>query len=162
MRSLTTRTRRVLATALAVAALGTAPMAVSHLVEDAPMHSYRQSFFTLLYMNFGPIGAMMKGDIPWDEERLKSLGDTFAAIASTDVTKAFPVGSDKGTTRAKPGIWENKADFKDKFADLQAAALVLKAATASGDKAAVGQALKQTGGACKACHDEYKNKDYLY
>lgn len=162
MRSLTNRTRRVLATALAVAALGTAPMAVSHLVKEEPMQSYRQSYFTLLAMNFGPIAAMMKGDMPWDEERLKTYGETFAAIAGTDVTRAFPVGSDKGTTRAKPEIWEDKADFGDKFADLQAAALVLQAATASGDKAALGQALKQTGGACKACHDEYKNKDYLY
>ena len=42
-----------------------------------------------------------------------------------------------------------------------AAAGLLEAAQ-SGDKGAIGAAVKKTGGTCKSCHDEYKSKDYLY
>ena len=59
-------------------------------------------------------------------------------------------------------LWENTEDFAEKFANLQKAALGLKAAAATGDKATIGEAVKATGGACKACHDEYKAKNYLY
>ena len=162
MQALNAKSRRLIGAALAVVTLGTAPLAVSHLVDEEPMQSYRQSYFTLLAMNFGPIAGMLKGDMPWDDAKVVEFANTFAAIAGTDVTKAFPPGSDKGTTRAKPEIWENTEDFAEKFANLQKAALGLKAAAATGDKATIGEAVKATGGACKACHDEYKAKNYLY
>ncbi len=153
---------RVLTAATAVATLCTAPVAFSHLVKEEPMQSYRQSYFTLLAMNFGPIGAMLKGEMPWDEEKLVGFAENFAAMATVDVSMAFPPGSDKGTTRAKPEIWENTDDFLEKYQALQASAPKLLMAAKSGDKAAIGAAVKETGGACKACHDEYKAKDYLY
>jgi cytochrome c556 len=46
--------------------------------------------------------------------------------------------------------------------DLQAAADKLLAAAETGERDAVAAAVRDTGGACKACHDEYKAKDYLY
>jgi cytochrome c556 len=78
------------------------------------------------------------------------------ALSNIDVTTAFPAGSDKGTTRAKPEIWSNKDDFKNKFAAMQDAVNALSA----GDKSV--QNLGGLGQSCKACHDDYKAKDYLY
>jgi cytochrome c556 len=139
-----------------------APLALSHFVDDQPLQSYRQSYFTLLAMNFYPISGMVKGDIPWDTEMLMARAEDFHAITNIDVSRAFAPGSDKGTTRAKPAIWENTDDFVEKYQALQAAADGLLAAAKTGDRGTVGAALKETGGACKACHDEYKAKDYLY
>ena len=90
------------------------------------------------------------------------LADELAALASMDVSRAFGPGSDKGTTRAKPGIWDNKDDFAAKLADMQEAVAGLQTAAGSGDREAIGEATGATGQACKACHDEYKSKDYLY
>jgi len=154
--------KKLLATGLVVFSLGSAPMALSHLVKDEAMQSYRQSYFTLIAMNFGPMTAMVKGDMPWDDAKMLALAEDFAAVASVDVARAFGPGTDKGTTRAKPEIWENTDDFLEKYAALQSAAEGLLAAAQSGDRAAIGGAIKDTGGACKACHDEYKAKDYLY
>ncbi|MFT4769730.1 MAG: cytochrome c556 [Glaciecola sp.] len=154
--------KKLLATGLAVLTFGGAPMALSHLVKDEAMQSYRQSYFTLIAMNFGPMTAMVKGDMPWDDAKMLALAEDFAAIASVDVARAFGPGSDKGTTRAKPEIWENTDDFLEKYAALQSAAEGLLAAAQSGDRGTIGGAIKDTGGACKACHDEYKAKDYLY
>lgn len=154
--------KKLLATGLAVLTLGSAPVALSHLVKDEAMQSYRQSYFTLIAMNFGPMTAMVKGDMPWDDAKMLALAEDFAAIANVDVARAFGPGSDKGTTRAKPEIWENTDDFLKKYAALQAAADNLLSAAQSGDRGAIGAAIKDTGGSCKACHDEYKSKDYLY
>lgn len=151
-----------LAASLAVLTLSTAPVAFSHLVKEEPMQSFRQSYFTLLAMNFGPMAAMVKGEMPWDDAKMLSLAEDVAAITSIDVSRAFGPGTDKGTTRAKPEIWENTDDFLEKYQALQASASELLSAAQSGDKKAIGGALKETGGACKACHDEYKAKDYLY
>jgi cytochrome c556 len=151
--------------ALALAAAGTIALslqATAHLDDKEPMQSYRQSYFTLVAMNFGPIGAMVKGEMPWDDARVKMLADELAALASMDVSRAFGPGSDKGTTRAKPGIWENQDDFATKLADMQEAIAGLQAAAAGGDRDAIAEATGSTGQACKACHDEYKSKEYLY
>lgn len=157
-------TLRSTALALAAAAGGIALslQATAHLNDEEPMQSYRQSYFTLVAMNFGPIGAMVKGEIPWDDARVAMLADELAALASMDVSRAFGPGSDKGTTRAKPTIWENPDDFAAKLADMQEAVAGLQAAAGSGDRVAIAEATGATGESCKACHDEYKSKDYLY
>ena len=148
--------------AVAGLAIASAPLALSHWKDGEEMQSYRQSYFTLLAMNFGPMGAMLKGDMPWDEEKLVMFAEDVAALATIDVTRAFPEGSDKGTTRAKPEIWENKDDFMAKYKDLTDSTPALVAAAKSGDRSAIAEAVRNTGGKCKACHDEYKAKDYLY
>ena len=49
---------------LAALVLINAPLAFSHLVDEEAMQSFRQSYFTLLAMNFGPMAAMVKGEMP--------------------------------------------------------------------------------------------------
>lgn len=151
----------VLATTTA-AGLALSFQAASHMVKEEPRQSYRQSYFTLVAMNFGPIGAMVKGEMPWDDAMLKTFANELAALASMDVSRAFAPGSEKGTTRAKPAIWENPDDFKSKLGDLQTAVAALQEAASGGDKKAIAEATGATGKACKSCHDEYKAKDYLY
>jgi len=157
------RSRRIRFTALPAAALLlVALQAAAHYDDEQPMQAYRQSWFALLAMNFGPIGAMVKGEMPWDDAKLKVFASDMAALTSMDVARGFAPGSEKGTTRAKPGIWEHPDDFKAKLTDLQTAVAGLKTAADSADRQAVAAAVGATGKACKACHDEYKSKDYLY
>lgn len=134
----------------------------AHLNDKEPMQSYRQSYFTLLGMNFSPIGSMVKGEIPWDDAKVKLFANELAALGSMDVSRAFGPGTDKGTTRAKPEIWDNKDDFEAKLTDMREAVAALQVAAASGDRKSIAEATGATGEACKACHDEYKSKEYLY
>lgn len=157
--------RSIRNTALALAAatgLAASLQAAAHLNDKEPMQSYRQSYFTLVAMNFGPIGAMLKGEMPWDDAKLKAFAGELAALGSMDVSRAFAPGTDKGTTRAKPGIWDNQDDFKAKLADMQDALAALNTAAQTGDKKAIGAAAGTAGKSCKSCHDEYKSKNYLY
>lgn len=154
--------RNIALATTAAAGLALSFQAASHMVKEEPQQSYRQSYFTLVAMNFGPIAAMVKGEMPWDDAMLKTFADDLGALSSMDVSRAFAPGSEKGTTRAKPGIWENTDDFKAKLGDFQEALVALQQAAGTGDKKAVAGAVGTAGKACKSCHDEYKAKDYLY
>ena len=91
-------------------------------------------------------------------EPLQSLRQSYFAL----VGMTFGPMGDKGKTRAKPAIWENPEDFAEKLAALRTEAAALSAAAKSGDKGAAVAQFKKTGGTCKACHDEYKARNYLY
>ena len=145
-----------------VAALAISPLAVSHFNDQEPMQSYRQSAFTLMAMNFGPMNAMLEGEMEWDQKKFERWAEGLDDVAELDILRGFAPGTEKGTTRAKPEIWENMDDFKSKLADLREAAEILDDAAESGDREEIAEAFAATGGACKACHDEYKSKDYLY
>lgn len=70
----------------------------------------------------------------------------------------FPAGSEKGgDTKARPEIWMSMDDFEVRLTDLGAKAQTLAAAAAAGDQTGVAAAFRALGGACKGCHDEYKD-----
>lgn len=147
---------------VSVSSLLIAPAAISHFDDKEMQQSYRQSWFALVAGNFGPMAAMLKGDMPYDEARMQAHASDLSALMSVDVMRGFGPGSDKGTTRAKPEIWENKEDFQSKMDDMAKAVAELNTAAQAGDKKMIGQKFGATGQACKACHDDYKSKDYLY
>lgn len=138
-----------------------APSAFSHLENTAFYQSYRQSLFALLGANFGPMGSMIKGEMPWNQSQFESWANDLARVAELDAKRGFPAGSEGGKTRAKPGIWENMEDFDSKLADLRTEAAAMAEVASSGDRKAIVTQFQKTGGTCKACHDEYKSKDYL-
>jgi cytochrome c556 len=154
------KNKTVAAAALALG-MGATPLALSHLDPDAFHLSYRQSLFAILGANFGPMSSMIKGEIPWDDKRFQGFAEDLAMASELDFMRGFPDGSQSGQTRAKPAIWNNKADFEAKLNDLRDAAAELAQVAAGDDKKAIMEQFKTTGGTCKACHDDYKSKDYL-
>ncbi len=148
---------------ITLAGLTLSPLAISHFDDKQVLQSYRQSWYALLATNFGPMVSTVKGEIPWDEKQMAGYADQMAALMAVDVMRGFAEGSDKGTTRAKPEIWKNKADFQKKMDDMKTAIIALQVVAAKGsDRKAIAEQVGAVGGTCKACHDEYKSKDYLY
>ena len=136
--------------------------AIAHIERSEPLQSLRQSYFAIVGMTFGPMGDMVKGDIEWNGEQFAAWASDLAAISSVTVERGFAPGSDKGKTRAKPEIWDNKADFEEKLGNFRMQAAKLAEVAATGDRQAIAGQFRQTGGACKACHDNYKSRGYLY
>lgn len=150
---------------LAAAALSGALVSLpvlSHFDDEQVPQSYRQSYFALLAANFGPMVAAVKGEIPWDQVKMENWANDLAALSTLDIMRGFVDGSDKGTTRAKPEIWQDKADFTSKMETLHKELASLQQVTAGGDKAAIGNQVAAAGKACKSCHDDYKAENYLY
>ncbi len=78
--------------------------------------------------------------------------------ASVDQQKWFPKGTgpEAGKTRALPEIWAKPADFEAAQKMFSERAPKLLAAVNSKDVDAVKAAFKDTGGACKNCHDTFR------
>ena len=136
--------------------------AVAHIERSEPIQSLRQSYFALVGMTFGPMADMVKGKIDWDEATFQRWASDLAALSTVQVERGFAPGSEQGKTRAKPEIWLDMDDFSEKLANFRREAAALSKVAMSGDRAAIGEQLGKTGGTCKACHDNYKSKDYLY
>ena len=154
--------RRLTLAGAVVIGLAVTPFAVSHFDDKEMQQSYRQSWFAMVAMNFGPMASSVKGEIPWNQDMMQGWSNDLATLTTLNIMRGFTDGSDKGTTRAKPEIWENKADFESKMNDLKTAAAALQKTTTGGDREAIAADVGAVGKACKACHDEYKSKEYLY
>ncbi len=118
---------------------------------------YRQGAMEVFSWNMKGMGDMMKGAKPYDAARLSVMAKDLEAATQLDLLSGFPADSESGESDALPEIWMDFDDFKSKYQDMREAAKALSAAVAGGDKAAIGAALKDTGGSCKACHKKYKN-----
>lgn len=121
---------------------------------------YRQSAMTLIGTHFGRIGAMAQGKIPYDA---KAVADN-AALVNTLVQlpfAAFGEGTEHGApTQAKPEIWKDPAKFKSAAEKMQEEVGKLDAAAKSGNADAVKAAAGGVGKACKACHDDFRSKEF--
>ena len=120
---------------------------------------YRQSVYTMIGWNFAPLAQMVKGKAAWDAAEFARRADRIAFLAP-QLLEGFPAGSDTGAkTEAKPAIWQDMDDFKAKMDDLVTQSRALAEVAKSGDEAKMKEQFRQTAGACKACHDKYRNEE---
>jgi cytochrome c556 len=144
-------------TLLALSALSVATLAFAHSKEEEAI-GYRQGLMTVFGWNFGPLGAMVKGKIPFDAAEFSKRADRLAAI-SDQLVEGFPKGSDKGgDTHAKADIWTNWDDFQTKARDFDREAKALAVVAKSNDEAKDKDQFKKVAGTCKACHDKYEKE----
>lgn len=116
---------------------------------------YRKAAFTVLAGNFGTLGAMANGRIPFDAAAAANAGAAIDAVAKLPWA-GFGAGTDKGDTRAKAEIWSEAAKFKDAGDKMQAEIGKLAAAAKTGNLDAVKAAFGPAAGTCKACHDNFR------
>ena len=121
--------------------------------------AYRQGVYTMIGWNFGPLAQMVRGKTAWDAADFAKRAERIAFLAP-QLLEGFPEGSDTGAkTDAKPEIWKNMDDFKSKMDDLVKQSKLLADVAKGGDEAKMKEQFKQTAGACKACHEKYRNED---
>ncbi|KQR32449.1 cytochrome C556 [Rhizobium sp. Leaf155] len=102
----------------------------------------------------GALGAIAKGEKPYDAEAVKTAVTTISTNAKA-FPDQFPAGSEGGA--ASPAIWQNFADFKAKSEKLGADADAVLAQLPT-DQASTGAALKTLGADCSSCHQAYRLK----
>lgn len=139
---------------LLAAALPAAP-AFAQTMKPEDQVRQRQSAYAVISHNFASLAAMAQEKKPFDRDEARRNALIVATLA--DYPRAFfGEGTDKGQTKAKPEIWQKREDFDGKMDRMIAEARKLP--QAAGDLASLKKAVGDTGGACKACHDEYKAK----
>ncbi|EKE43590.1 cytochrome c-554 [Oceaniovalibus guishaninsula JLT2003] len=146
-----------LATGLAL--IAAAGLAVAQNGPDRdPNVVARHNHMQLYAYNLGQIGAMAKGEIPYDADQAAIAAARLQALAGMDETGYWPDGTsseDLEESRALPVLFSERERFEDLRMDLAAAAEQM-AAVAGDGQAALAPALGAVGKACGACHETYR------
>jgi len=118
--------------------------------------AYRKGVMSVVGGHMKSMGTILKGRIHASD--LAYHANAMQAV-SLLVPTVFPAGSGEGKTNAMAAIWEQPEDFKQAVDDFVVAAKGMADAVATNDMGQVGPAIKQLGGTCKGCHDDYQKDD---
>lgn len=119
-------------------------------VQD-PTVKARMDLMGTIGMNTKALGDMAGGKADFDAAKAQAAKDAIVAASAEIAAKFEPQATDP-VAEAKPEIWTNWDDFVAKAGALNAAATALDASSLDGVKAGMGG----IGGACKACHTDYR------
>ena len=144
----------VLATTATVVAL-TAGSASAQFQKPEDAIKYRQSVFTVMANSFGKIGAVVKGEAPYNKDDVAKNAAIVATLSSLP-WQAFGAGTEGG--KAQPGVWTDSAKFKANSEKMQLAVADLNKAAQSGDLESIKKTFGAAGQTCKTCHDDFKKK----
>lgn len=148
-----------LATPVLLAAALCAPAAQAQQTKGEAAVQYRQSVYEVLAWNFGPMGAMAQGKVPYDAAEFARRAERVALIAPF-LTEAFPPESQGvKNSKLKAEAWANRADLDAKLKDLLDRSATLATVAKGGDFEKSKAAFFDTANACKACHEKYRLKD---
>lgn len=145
---------------IAIAVLGIAgilPFPSQAQMKPEEAIKLRQSAMKLIGYNFGSIGAMVNDKKPYSKDEAIRNANRIDAL-STQPFEFFIAGSEKGETKAKAEIWKDTDKFKGTAEKFQAEAAKLVQTARTGDMAAIKTQFGATAQACKACHDDFREK----
>ncbi|MBU3550763.1 cytochrome c [Polynucleobacter sp. MWH-Berg-3C6] len=144
----------VLASTATVLAISTG-FAFAQFQKPEDAIKYRQSAFTVMANSFSKIGAIVKGEAPYNKDEVAKNAAVVAMI-STLPWQAFGPGTEGG--KAQSDIWSDNAKFKAASDKMQLAAIDLNKAAQSGDLDSIKKAFGAVGTTCKGCHDDFRKK----
>lgn len=150
-------TKTLIVTSLTVVAVSSVAQEAKSLKHANYATDLRQSVFSLLGSNMGPLGAMAKGKAPFNAEkvekhavRINQLSLMIADYSRTNTSK-FDV-----ETEALAKIWQQEAKYTESIDNLTKASSMLIVAAKSKDEGAIKKAIGGVGKTCGGCHDDFK------
>lgn len=122
----------------------------------------RQGDMQLRAYSAGPLFAMAKGKMPYDAAQAGKLANNLKVLLQLDVGGAWApgTGNDKyaDKTKALPEIWSTYPKIGESGKKYKAAVDDL-AAVAGNGLDALKSKIGAVGDACKACHDDFRQKE---
>jgi cytochrome c556 len=149
--------KKIILTCIAISAAAVSFSASAQFAKPEDAVKYRKAAFTVMSSHFGRLGAMAQGKAPFDAKIALDNAEIVADMAKLP-WHAFGEGTETAETKAKPEVWKQGTKFKEASDKLQSETVRLVAAAKTGKEDAFKTAFSATGGACKACHDDFKNK----
>lgn len=137
--------------ALAMAAALAASVASAKEDPTDPTVKARVAVMATIGKNAKVLGDMAGGKAPFDAAAAASAKAEILAAMANIAPKFEPQASDPNS-EAKPEIWTNWADFVSKAEAAKTAASALDVSSLDTVKGGMGA----LGGACKACHSDYR------
>lgn len=147
--------KHIVLSALVPTLLISAGVAFAQFKKPDDAIKYRQSAFTVMANSFGKIGAVVKGEAPFNKDEVAKNAAVVAMI-STLPWQAFGPGTEGGNALLE--VWSDNAKFKSASEKMQLAVANLNTAAQSGDQDAIKKAFGAASQTCKGCHDDFKKK----
>ena len=152
--------KKLLVMGLASSMLGLGLLTTVNAADPKPedVVKYRQSVYTIIGWNFKPIGAMVKGEIPFDAAAVARHAQ-YVELMSQAAPEGFTKGSGPDAvknTEAKADIWTQPDKFKTAMTHFQEESAALTEVAKGGDEKAIKAQFAKTAETCKACHKEFK------
>ena len=147
-----------LITALVLVSLAGASLAQQSMKPE-DMIKLRKAGFSFMAWNMGKIKANLDGT--FNKDQVIAAANVVAATANSGMgVLLFGPGSEKDVgdqkTRVKPEFFQQQDKVKEVAMNYIKEANDLARVAASGDMAAIKAQFGKTGGACKACHDDFR------
>jgi cytochrome c556 len=139
-----------------VAALGFA-VAAGAAGDDVAVIKYRQKIMQAQGAAMGAIGDILKNKLPHEKDIASHA--RVLAITAKLIPGAFEKPVKTGKTDAKPEIWEKWDHYERDATRLAEAADKLAKVAEGSDAAAVGAQVKEVGGACQHCHEDFRKPE---
>jgi cytochrome c556 len=144
--------------AATLAALFTALPAAAQFQKPEDAVKYRKAGMTIMGAHFGRIGAMAQGRVPFDAAAALANAEIVVNMSTLPFAGFVEgtAGTEKGTPKAN--VWTERAKFDEGAKKMQDEVLKLLAAAKTGNAEQVKAAFGNAGGACKNCHDNFRNQ----
>jgi cytochrome c556 len=157
--------KRIQPVALAALALATLAMTVGAQAQQGPkpeqLIKWRQSAYQVIAWNNGRIKANVEG--AYNKEEAIKAANTIAALANSGLGALFAPGTETGKgwheTTVKPELFKPGSKVGEYAAAFTKEANELAQVAQLGDQAKLKEQFGRLGKTCKACHDDYKNKE---
>ena len=140
--------KRLAAAMLSLALLGGAAATAYAVDVDAQ----RESIMKEMGKTMKGLAAIAKGQAPFDANSVKAGGELIVKDLETFGTLFDPGTETNASEGPAPEIWTDRAGFDAARNNAITAAQKL----AMADEAGFGDALKELGGTCAACHKKYR------
>jgi cytochrome c556 len=143
--------------AATLAGLFTALPAAAQFQKPEDAVKYRKAAFTVMGAHFGRVGAMAQGRVPFDAAAAAANIEIAADMSKLPFAGFVEgtSGTEKGTP--KPNVWTERAKFDEAAKKMQEEMVKLQAAAKSNNFDQVKAAFGNAAGACKNCHDNFRN-----
>lgn len=149
---------RFLATGVALAlGVGVTANALAQ-VKPEVLVKQRQAAMTLQGKYLGPIGAMIKGAVPYNAD-VVAINATFLENLARMPWDGFQASTSGEKSAAKSEIYTDAAKFRAAADALEAATAKLGAVARAKDEAGVKASFGAVAKSCGGCHDAYRVKN---
>ncbi len=124
------------------------------------MIKIRKSGYSFMAWNMSKIKANLDGT--FNKDQVIAAANVVAATANSGMGALFGPGTEKDVgdqkTRVKPEFFQQQEKVKEVAMNYIKEANELAKVAATGDVTAIKAQFGKTGGACKACHDDFRKE----
>ena len=115
---------------------------------------YRQSVMFLIAQHFGRLGAMVKGQQPYDQKTFESNTAVIESLSGLPWEAFLIPGSDQGATTMKSSVLKDTDGLKNLSRQFQSEVSKLSAAAKGSDVNAIKAQFGAVAQSCKNCHGQ--------